>query len=266
MADFEPDVIAHRGASCEAPENTLAAFELAWRHGADGIEGDFRLTGDGHVVCIHDATTRRVSDISLTVAESAFEDLRALDVGSWKGPEWAGQRIPTLQEVLAAIPKDKKIFAELKCGAEVLPPVKAAVDGSALKPEQLALISFSKTVVAEAKRFFPDSKALWIIEFGRLLQGDKLRPSVEEVANTLRAIKADGIDAEGHRTVDADFAKEIHQAGFELHIWSKEDVVQLERFVELGVESITTNFPKQLKAVVASRANKPKDGPGIGGN
>src|SRR6185369_848081 len=91
----EPMLIAHRGASRDAPENTLAAFRLAWQQGADGIEADFRLTRDGRVVCLHDASTGRTAGVDLAVAEASLEELKRLDVGGWKGARWAGERIPT---------------------------------------------------------------------------------------------------------------------------------------------------------------------------
>ena len=95
------DVVGHRGASYHAPENTLAAFRLAFQKGADAIEGDFFLTRDGQVVCLHDASTRRLAGgVDLAVAASTLEQLRELDVGSWKSARYAGERIPTLAEVL----------------------------------------------------------------------------------------------------------------------------------------------------------------------
>ena len=74
-------VIAHRGASYDAPENTLAAFRLAWQQGADGIEGDFYLTADGEIVCLHDSDTGRTGDRKLSVGQSTLAELRKVDVG-----------------------------------------------------------------------------------------------------------------------------------------------------------------------------------------
>jgi glycerophosphoryl diester phosphodiesterase len=96
-------LIAHRGASREAPENTLAAFELAWQQGADGIEADFRLTRDGRIVCLHDATTGRTAGIDLAVAGASLEELKQLDFGSWKGSVWQGEPILVLEELLASL-------------------------------------------------------------------------------------------------------------------------------------------------------------------
>ena len=81
----KPMVVAHRGASGEAPENTIPAFKLAWRQGADAIEGDFHLTKDGQVVCIHDANTKKVAEKNLVVKNTTLAELKKLDVGIKKG-------------------------------------------------------------------------------------------------------------------------------------------------------------------------------------
>ena len=83
-------IVAHRGASHAAPENTSAAFELAWQQNADAIEADFRLSRDGQIVCIHDATTQRTAGVDRIVAQSTLAELKALDVGAWKDPQFKG--------------------------------------------------------------------------------------------------------------------------------------------------------------------------------
>ena len=81
------DIVAHRGASHTAPENTLAAFHLAWKQGADAIEGDFRLTKDGHIVCVHDEDFKRTANLAKHVHTLSLAEVQRLDVGSWKGFE-----------------------------------------------------------------------------------------------------------------------------------------------------------------------------------
>ena len=117
------EIIGHRGASSEAPENTLASFRLAWAQHADAGELDIYLSKDGEVVVIHDATTRRVGKRSRRVVDQTLAELKQLDVGQWKGSKWAGERIPTLAEVLSTIPDGKRLFIEIKCGPEVIPPL-----------------------------------------------------------------------------------------------------------------------------------------------
>jgi glycerophosphoryl diester phosphodiesterase len=95
-----PALIAHRGASQDAPENTIAAFTLAWKQGADGIEGDFQLTHDGEIVCIHDPTTKRTAEQDLKVSEATLKELRQLDVKPWKGHSRKDARIPASMRCL----------------------------------------------------------------------------------------------------------------------------------------------------------------------
>ncbi|MEX0742204.1 MAG: glycerophosphodiester phosphodiesterase family protein, partial [Phycisphaeraceae bacterium] len=102
------------GASHDAPENTLPAFELAWEQGADAIEGDFHLTSDGKIVCIHDFDTQRVSGSERIVKSSTLEELRALDAGAWLDPKWKDIRMPTFAEVAATVPAGKMFYIEVK--------------------------------------------------------------------------------------------------------------------------------------------------------
>ena len=111
-----PEIIAHRGESSLAPENTLAAVQLAWAGDADAVEIDVRLTADGHLVVCHDADTERTTGQKLVVGECTLAELRALDAGAWKGAEWAGQKIPLLAEILDTIPENKRLFVEVKVG------------------------------------------------------------------------------------------------------------------------------------------------------
>src|SRR5207244_228485 len=90
------EIIAHRGSSCLVPENTLAAVQLGWREGADAVEGDFRLTADGQIVCVHDETLKRTAKIDRRVADITLSEMESFDVGSWKSANFSGERIPTL--------------------------------------------------------------------------------------------------------------------------------------------------------------------------
>ena len=154
------EIVAHRGASDAAPENTLAAFRLAWKLGADLIEGDFYLTTDGHIVTIHDKTTKRTAGKDLPVAQSTLAELRQLDVGVWKAPQYRGQRIPTLAEVLAVVPPGKKILIEIKCGPEIVPQLKTELAQSSLKPAQTIVIAFDESVVRRKGPDPPDQSLL----------------------------------------------------------------------------------------------------------
>ena len=112
------EIIAHRGASYLAPENTMSSVLLGWEKQAD-VEVDVHLSEDGHVVVIHDASTKHITGMDLEVKGTTLEELRELDFGSHKGPEFTGERIPLLSEVLATIPPGRKLYVEIKCGKEI---------------------------------------------------------------------------------------------------------------------------------------------------
>jgi glycerophosphoryl diester phosphodiesterase len=114
-AEGRPLVLGHRGASAEAPENTLAAFRLALEQGADGVELDVWRCGSGEVVVFHDEDARRLAGAPLAIARTSWGELRRLDVGSHRGARFRGERIPLLAEVLEALP-GAVVNVELKAG------------------------------------------------------------------------------------------------------------------------------------------------------
>ena len=120
-------VVAHRGASAAAPENTIAAFELALTQGADGIELDVHLSADGHPVVIHDDALERTTDGAGPVGARTMRELKRLDAGGWYGPPFRGQRIQTLQEVLERFRDRARFWIEIKAGSDVYPGIEERV-------------------------------------------------------------------------------------------------------------------------------------------
>jgi glycerophosphoryl diester phosphodiesterase len=114
-----PLLIAHRGASADAPENTIAAFELALDQGADAIEVDVHLSRDHHPVVIHDFTLERTTDGAGVVAGHTVRELKRLDAGGWRSPLFRGQRVQTLQEVLERFRGRTRVWIDLKGGSDV---------------------------------------------------------------------------------------------------------------------------------------------------
>lgn len=251
-----PAVIAHRGGADDAPENTVAAFKLAWQQGVDGIEGDFHLTADGKIVCIHDADTKRTAGQASKVAEATLAELRRLDVGSWKGEPWRGARIPTLDEVLATVPEGKRVFIEIKCGPQILPALKQALARSGLQPGQTIVMSFDARVITEAKRLLPQLKALWLTDFKPGLIA-RATPSVKEILQTLEKTGADGVGCRAHRIVDQAFMQTLRTARKEVHLWTVDDVALAKRYLQLGVDSLTSNRAGWLKQQLCSETGLP---------
>lgn len=246
-----PLIVAHRGASSSAPENTLAAFNAAWTEGADAIEGDFHLTADGKIVCIHDADTLRVTEerIERQVASSTLAELQALDVGSWKGAQFASQRVPTIDDVIQQVPAKGIIYVEIKCGPEIVEPLENAVRESQLVRDQIRIISFKADVIDACKNALPEIDAYWLVDFKR--SEGSWQPTAEEIVSKARELHADGVDVKANvDLVDEHFIAVCRAAGLSIHVWTVNEPDTAQHFARLGVDSITTNHPSLVGAAV----------------
>jgi len=240
----EPLIVAHRGASRDAPENTIPAFQLAWEQGADAIEADFHLSKDGEIVCFHDADTERVAGTQLVVRQSTLAELKQLDVGATHGVAFNGTRIPTIAEVFATIPQGKKIFIEVKCGAEIIPTLLNEIDQSGLTQEQIVVISFNKQVIQQLKIKAPQYKASWLCSFKKQETGE-ITPALATVLKTLKQIQADGLSS--NTALPASVIEAVSQQGYEWHVWTINDLKTARRMQALGVLSITTDVPGSMR-------------------
>jgi glycerophosphoryl diester phosphodiesterase len=247
-------VIAHRGASYDAPENTLVAFRLAWQQGADGIEGDFYLTADGEIVCLHDADTGRTGDRKLSVGESTLAELRTVDVGIGRGERFRGERIPTLAEVLALVPSGKRIFVEIKSGPQIMSALKRDLLRSRLKPEQITIISFHPSVIEAARKQLPDIRAYWLCSMPPDREGQHTPFDVAPVLESLQACGASGLGLQAERgRLTKDMVAQLHAGNYELNCWTVDDADLAREYQALGFDSITTNRPALLRNVLGAR-------------
>ena len=246
-------IVAHRGASHDAPENTIAAFRLAWEQQADAIEGDFYLTKDKQIVCIHDKSTKRVAphQCERFVGESTLACLRSVDVGSWKGSQFACERIPTLTEVLDTVPVDKQIFVEIKCGPEILRVLKCQLCSSGLSAQQIVIICFNPSVVAEARSMMPQYKCNWLTSYDQQSQ-QTWTPSREEVLKTLARTGATGLGTQANLSVlGSSFVGALRAANKEFHAWTINEAADAKILKSLGVDSITTDRPAYIRNAIA---------------
>lgn len=249
-ADPRVEIVGHRGASHDSPENTVAAIKLAWEQQADGSEFDIYLTKDGKIAVIHDKDTKRTAGgANKVVAESTLAELRALDVGKWKGERFAGEKIPTLDEMLATVPDGKRVFVEVKCGPEIVPELVRVLRASGLKPEQTPVISFSATVIAAVKKARPDVPAYWLVSLTAKKGGKP--PTAEALVARAREIRADGLDLSASEVLDAAYAKAVKAAGLKLYVWTVNDPAVARRMAALGVDGITTDRPAWLREQLA---------------
>ncbi|TWT64768.1 glycerophosphodiester phosphodiesterase [Allorhodopirellula solitaria] len=251
----QPLIVAHRGASHDAPENTLAAFNLAWKQNADVIEGDFYLTADDQIVCLHDKTTSRTApnQPSYTPADATLEQLRTLDVGAWKGAQFAGEKIPTLDEVLKTIPAGKKIFVEIKCGPEILPVLKEQLASSDLRPDQIVLICFNTEVVTQARKTMDQYQTNWLTSYRRDSKTQSLTPTTSTIVDTLRKTSASGLGTRDEMdAIDGEMVRAVHEMGCGIHAWTVDNPSVAKTLHQLGFDSITTNRPAEIRAAIGT--------------
>lgn len=210
-----PLIIAHRGASRDAPENTLAAFRLAWQQGADAIETDLRLTADGETVAFHDADGRRI-----------FGDPRLIgDLSRREVPA------PTLAEVLAEVPDDRQVVLELK---EPMIPELGVFPAA-----RTTIISFDPNVVIDVKRALPATRVLWL--FGDYacfyrFSGEWLRRRASELG-------VDGVDLRYAARITPRVLAPLREAGLVVFTYTVNLRADVRRCQTLGLDGITTDFP-----------------------
>mgnify|MGYP000955410742 FL=1 len=230
-------IIAHRGISFDLPENSLPAFNASWDKGVDGIEGDFHLTKDGAIVCIHDDDTQRVCNQKLIVKDSTLEELKQLNL-SHKISKNSKVKIPTLAEVLNVLPFGKKIFIEIKCGIEIIKPLIKELSQSEIYAEQAVIISFDERVIKTFKSAAPNYKAYWLYSYEPDCDFNK-------ILDVMNDIKADGFSSDNE---DSKFLiDKIIDAGFEYHSWTIDDLDIANKLISWRVQSITTNNPDQIQ-------------------
>jgi glycerophosphoryl diester phosphodiesterase len=239
----KPEIIAHRGASHAAPENTLASYNLGWEMGADAVELDVHLSSDGRLVCMHDDDTGRTAGKPGPISGQTLAELRELDAGVWRGPEWAGQKIPTLEEALATVPDGKRLFIEIKGGPEVVSELGKVMQASGKTPRQIVIISFSLAAVKEAKEKLPRYEASWLSGFDQDPVSGAWSPGVETLVDNATNAGIDGLDLYAVDAIDQCFVQHVRAAGLKLYVWTVDDLDEAKQMQSAGVDGITTNQP-----------------------
>ncbi len=245
------EIIGHRGASYDAPENTLASFKLGYEQKADGDELDIHMSSDGKIIVIHDFDTGRVTGVTNKVVATKFDDLRKLNAGAfgkWKDKGYA-EKLPTLDEVLALIPDGRRLFIEIKVGPEILPELEKTLQRAGKKPEQTAIIGFGYETMKQAKVKFPNLQVYWLAG----AEGKpKKYPPLDELLEKAKAAKVDGLDLEQGFPINEEFVKKAHAAGLKVYTWTvdKPEVARAE--AAAGVDGITTNRPGWMREQLAA--------------
>jgi glycerophosphoryl diester phosphodiesterase len=246
-----PDVIAHRGSSGMAPENTVVANELAIEQGADFVEIDVQRTRDGKLVNFHDCTMERTTDIeevfpnrsSYRVSDFTWNQLRRLDAGSWFHEDFAGEPLMTVDQVVRQVDGRTGLLAEISpCGhyegiatdfAEFL-QARPGYVARALSADRLAVQSFELDDAREFNALLPG------VPIGLL---DAERPTEEELVAL--SAWADQVNPQ-YTVTDQALVDRVHALGMVINVWTVDEPGAMRRMVDLGVDGIITDFPQSL--------------------
>ncbi len=278
------EVIAHRGASDDAPENTLSAFRRAVELKADWFECDVTSTKDGRLVVIHDDTVDRTTDGTGRVVDLTFDELRRLDAGSWKGAGFAGERIPTLEETLELARGRSGAYVEIKAfdgddalGAEVLRRIgernlgdpriardvlqRIEASGSPnlgltrevvwaarerRAGERVVLQSFSPIVCAVALAEAPELRVELLF---KAPPGEPER--WESAQRWIRALGVRGVNV-GAEGLTEERVAELRASGLSVGVWTVDEPAEIVRFARWGVVRVITNRPDAALAALAA--------------
>jgi glycerophosphoryl diester phosphodiesterase len=229
-------IVGHRGALTCAPENTMASFREALGQGADMVELDVQLSADGHVVVLHDDWLDRTTDGHGPLAERTLAELKTLDAGSWFDPRFAGEPIPTLEEVLVWARDRIPLLVELKYSAQPDPALIGVVVEHIVAQqmtERVMVISFEHQALRRVKARAPGiaTAALYKV------------PVADPVA-LARQIGADAVMPLWH-LVTADDVTRCHAAGLSVNAWGSD--ADYAALIGIGVDCVNADHPEQVR-------------------
>jgi glycerophosphoryl diester phosphodiesterase len=235
-------IVAHRGASRVAPENTLAAITRAWEIPEVAVEIDVHLTADGKIVVIRDSTTGRTAGKNLAIEASTLAALRTLDYGSWKGGPWEGETIPTLEDVLDLLPDDRMLVVNIRSDARILPVLQEVVHEFDMRREQIRFVSTSELTLDLAGQALPENEMIFL--------GKPQIESIEQTARNALVVNADGIAVYTTEILTPQIVEVVHRMGLSVHARGVDGDDHARRALDAEVDSCTTDNPRWLRGVV----------------
>ena len=237
---------AHRGASAYYPENTIISFEKAIEMGATGIETDVQLTKDGILVLIHDEMVDRTTNGHGNVLDFTYNELNKLDAGSWKGEEFAGIRIPTVEELIY-ITKDKNIIInfEIKNGIVIYEDIEQKLIDLVYKHKmknKVILSSFNHYSIAKCHKISKEIKT-----------GVLYTEMIYKPYNYVKTVGANAIHPHFY-VMNEEVIKEVKKHKIQINVFTVDNEEQMRFFLDMKVDGIITNYPDKLHKIMTDRS------------
>jgi glycerophosphoryl diester phosphodiesterase len=232
-------LIAHRGASGLAPENTLAAFRLALELGARAVELDVHQAADKELVVIHDEDLRRTAGRSEHIRDLSWQELCRFDVGSWFDPRFSGERVPRLEETLDLVGKKAETHLELKHGSRRYPGIEARLVELLRRRRALrgcVISSFDHGALRAVRELEPKAR------LGYLLGETRLEDAWAEI----KTLRAESLNL-GRRQVDAARVAAAHRRRLKVLVYTVDDAAEARRLKKMGVDGIFSDLPRLLE-------------------
>ncbi|MFK5857170.1 MAG: glycerophosphodiester phosphodiesterase family protein [Bacteroidota bacterium] len=240
-------IIAHRGESFDAPENTLAAINLAWKRGAKAVEIDIRLTGDNEIVVIHDNDTLRIAGEKKIIKNTTLKELKLLNAGFHKGSSWHNVQIPTLNEVLATVPDDGRLIIEIKSNDSILPKLLSELSKSKLNDKQIEIIAFNEDTLAKAKQLMPQYNMLWLLNLDYSLPKWLISNNNKKTINKVNELNLDGVNVWAGEMLTQSFILEYKKASLLIYSWTVDNSEKAIELFKNGIDGVTTNKAGWMK-------------------
>lgn len=236
--------IAHRGASGRAPENTHAAFAAALALGAEAIELDVQLSADGELFVIHDETLERTTDGAGPVGDRTAAELSGLDAGAWFAPEYRGERLPRLADVIAQVRDRVTLNVEIKSARDlgVIEPKLAALVAAEHATQWVVFSSFHAEAVRGMRAMAPWARLGVLCDEDPRMHGFALAGEVGAE-----------LVIPGRRWVDARIVEEAHVRGYDVWVWTVNEPGEIRRLIAMGVDAIFSDYPERFPADRADR-------------
>lgn len=245
-----PFIVAHRGLPYEAIENTIESFKLAFKFGADFIEGDFWLTKDNEIICIHDKNTSRITEgkYSYDISKRNLKEIKLIDYFSQKFLQ--NLEIPTFEEIIKIIPEGKGIFVEIKDNrSKFIQILKAKLNELHFSTSTIKIISYYTDVLKYAKQELPEIKTYWIFDALLMRSKCKNRLTFQRFCQVLNQISCDGFVVNVEANLNKEIVEEIHKSKFEICVYGVNDIDSIKQMIDVGIDYINTDYTRMVKEI-----------------